>query len=54
MSSYKEIATRDSCFRPGSTLCPGCMESTAFQNIGRVTDNGVKTIFTISLSSTFA
>jgi pyruvate ferredoxin oxidoreductase beta subunit len=50
MSGYKEIARRDSCFRPGSTLCPGCMEATAFQNIGRVTDNGTKTIFTIGTS----
>ena len=50
MSGYKEIATRESCFRPGSTLCPGCMESIAFQNIGRVTDNGVKTVFTIGTS----
>ncbi len=50
MSSYKEIAVRESCFRPGSTLCPGCMESIALQNIGRVTDNGAKTIFTIGTS----
>lgn len=50
MSSYKEIVMRESCFRPGSTLCPGCMESMAFQNIGRVTDNGRKTIFTIGTS----
>lgn len=50
MSGYKEIAVRDSCFRAGSTLCPGCMESIAFQNVGRVTDNGVKTIFTIGTS----
>jgi len=50
VSGYKEIATRDSCFRPGSTLCPGCMEATAFQNVGRATDNGVKTIFTIGTS----
>jgi pyruvate/2-oxoacid:ferredoxin oxidoreductase beta subunit len=50
VSGYKEIATKDSCFRPGSTLCPGCMEATAFQNIGRATDNGVKTIFTIGTS----
>jgi len=50
MSGYKETATHDSCFRPGSTLCPGCMESVAFQNLGRVTDNGVKTIFTIGTS----
>jgi len=50
MSGYKEIATRESCFRPGSTLCPGCMEAVAFQNVGRVTDNGTKTIFTIGTS----
>jgi len=47
---YKETALGESCFRPGSTLCPGCMESIAFQNVGRVTDNGVKTIFTIGTS----
>ena len=50
MSGYKEIATRESCFRPGSTLCPGCMEAIAFQNVGRVSDNGVKTVFTIGTS----
>ena len=50
MSGYKEIALRDSCFRPGSTLCPGCMESIALQNVGRVSDNGAKTIFTIGTS----
>jgi len=49
-SGYKDLAQRESCFRPGSTLCPGCMESVAFQNIGRVTDNGVKTIFSIGTS----
>jgi pyruvate/2-oxoacid:ferredoxin oxidoreductase beta subunit len=50
MSGYKEIATRESCFHPGSSLCPGCMEAVAFQNVGRVADNGVKTIFTIGTS----
>jgi len=50
MSGYKEIATRESCFRPGSTLCPGCMEAVAFQNVGRVTDNGIKTVFSIGTS----
>lgn len=50
MSGYKEIARRESCFRPGSTLCPGCMEATALQNVGRVTDNGRKTVFTIGTS----
>ncbi len=50
MSGYKEIALRESSFRPGSTLCPGCMESIALQNVGRVTDNGTKTIFTIGTS----
>ena len=50
MSGYKEIALKDSCFRPGSSLCPGCMESIALNNIGRVTDNGVKTVFTLGTS----
>jgi pyruvate ferredoxin oxidoreductase beta subunit len=50
MSGFKEIATRESCFRPGSTLCPGCMEAIAFQNVGRVTDNGIKTVFSIGTS----
>jgi pyruvate ferredoxin oxidoreductase beta subunit len=50
MSGYKEIAQRESCFHPGSSLCPGCMEAVAFQNVGRVTDNGIKTIFTIGTS----
>ena len=50
MSGYKEIALRDSCFRPGSTLCPGCMEAIALQNVGRVSDNGHKTVFTLGTS----
>lgn len=50
MSGYKDTATHDSCFRPGSTLCPGCMEAIAFQNVGRASDNGLKTIFTIGTS----
>jgi len=50
MSGYKEIALRESCFRPGSTLCPGCMESIALQNVGRVSDNGTKTVFTLGTS----
>jgi len=50
VSSYKQTATHESCFRPGSTLCAGCMEAIAFQNVGRVTDNGVKTVFTIGTS----
>ena len=50
MSGYKEIALRESCFRPGSSLCPGCMESVALNNVGRVTANGVKTVFTIGTS----
>jgi len=50
VSSYKEIAARESSFRPGSTLCPGCMESIALQNVGRVSDNGTKTIFTLGTS----
>jgi len=50
MSGYKETALKESCFRPGSTLCPGCMESIALQNIGRVSDNGKKTVATIGTS----
>jgi pyruvate ferredoxin oxidoreductase beta subunit len=50
MSSYKEIAQRDSCFHPGSSLCPGCMEAVALNNMGRVTDNGIKTIVTLGTS----
>ena len=50
MSGFKEIALRESCFRPGSTLCPGCMESIALQNVGRVSDNGMKTVFTLGTS----
>jgi pyruvate ferredoxin oxidoreductase beta subunit len=50
VSGYKEIALRESCFRPGSTLCAGCMEAIAFQNVGRTTDNGIKTIFTLGTS----
>lgn len=50
MTGYKELAMRDSFFRPGSTLCPGCMESVALQNVGRASDNGKKTIFTIGTS----
>ena len=50
MSGYKEVAQRESCFRPGSTLCPGCMESIALQNVGHVSDNGSKTVFTLGTS----
>ena len=50
MSGYKEIAQRESCFHPGSSLCPGCMEAVALQNMGRVTDNGIKTILTLGTS----
>ncbi|MEK7331443.1 MAG: thiamine pyrophosphate-dependent enzyme [Candidatus Eisenbacteria bacterium] len=50
MSGYKGTALKESCFHPGSSLCPGCMEAIAFQNVGRVSDNGVKTIFTIGTS----
>jgi pyruvate ferredoxin oxidoreductase beta subunit len=50
VSGYKEIALRESSFRPGSTLCPGCMESIALQNVGRVSDNGTKTVFTLGTS----
>jgi pyruvate ferredoxin oxidoreductase beta subunit len=50
VSGYKETALQESFFRPGSTLCPGCMEAVALNNIGRVADNGVKTIVTIGTS----
>jgi len=50
VSGYKEIALRESCFRPGSSLCPGCMESIALQNAGRVSDNGIKTVFALGTS----
>ena len=47
MAKLIDILQRESCFQPGSTLCMGCMESIAFQNIGKLTDNGKKTIFTL-------
>ncbi len=50
MSGFKEIALAESFFRPGSSLCPGCMEAIALNNIGRVSDNGVKTIFALGTS----
>ena len=50
MSGYKETALKESFFRPGSSLCPGCMESIALNNLGRVSDNGVKTIFALGTS----
>ena len=50
MSGYKETALHESFFRPGSSLCPGCMESVALNNLGRVSDNGAKTIFSLGTS----
>ena len=50
MSGYKETALHESFFRPGSSLCPGCMEAVALNNLGRVSDNGVKTIFALGTS----
>ncbi|MBI2345412.1 MAG: hypothetical protein HYV03_00670 [Deltaproteobacteria bacterium] len=47
MAKLVDIVQRESCFQPGSALCPGCMEGMAFQNIGKLTDNGRKTIFTL-------
>ncbi|MBI2343696.1 MAG: hypothetical protein HYV02_05150 [Deltaproteobacteria bacterium] len=47
MAKLVDVLQRDSCFQPGSTLCAGCMESIAFQNIGKLTDNGRKTIFAL-------
>lgn len=45
MAKLSDVVQNDSCFQPGSTLCMGCMESISFQNIGKLTDNGKKTIF---------
>jgi len=50
VSTFKETALHESFFRPGSSLCPGCMEAIALNNIGRVSDNGVKTIFALGTS----
>jgi pyruvate ferredoxin oxidoreductase beta subunit len=44
---FKTIAMRESAFGEGHTLCPGCMEATTFQTIGRATDNGRKTVFAL-------
>ncbi len=43
----KTIAMQESAFGEGHTLCPGCMEAITFQTIGRATDNGRKTVFTL-------
>lgn len=47
MAKLGDIIQRESCFQPGSTLCLGCMEGIAFQNLGKVMDNGKKTIFAL-------
>ncbi|MDO8526618.1 MAG: thiamine pyrophosphate-dependent enzyme [Deltaproteobacteria bacterium] len=47
MATVNDILQRESCFQPGSTLCKGCMEGISFQNIGKLTDNGKKTIFSL-------
>src|SRR3989338_6041407 len=47
MAKLENLIQNESCFQPGSTLCLGCMESIAFQNIGKLTDNGKKTIFAL-------
>lgn len=44
MAKLTDVLQNESCFQPGSTLCMGCMESISFQNIGKLTDNGRKTI----------
>ncbi len=44
MAKLTDVLQNESCFQPGSTLCMGCMESISFQNIGKLTDNGKKTI----------
>lgn len=45
MAKLTDVVQHSSCFQPGSTLCMGCMESISFQNIGKLTDNGKKTIY---------
>lgn len=45
MAKLTDVVQNDSCFQPGSTLCMGCMESISFQNIGKLSDNGKKTIY---------
>lgn len=45
MAKLSDVLQQQSCFQPGSTLCMGCMESISFQNIGKLTDNGKKTIY---------
>jgi pyruvate ferredoxin oxidoreductase beta subunit len=47
LPTFKAIALRDDAFCEGHTLCPGCMESMTFNTIGRATDNGRKTVFTM-------
>jgi pyruvate ferredoxin oxidoreductase beta subunit len=47
LPTFKAIALREDGFREGHTLCPGCMEAMTFNTIGRATDNGRKTIFTM-------
>lgn len=45
MAKLTDYVQKMSCFQPGSALCMGCMESISFQNIGKLTDNGQKTIY---------
>jgi pyruvate ferredoxin oxidoreductase beta subunit len=47
LPTFKAVALRDDAFRAGHTLCPGCMEAITFNTIGRATDNGKKTVFTM-------
>lgn len=47
MAKFREVIQHESCFQPGSAVCRGCMEAITFQNVGKVTDNGRKTIFTL-------
>lgn len=45
MAKLVDVIQRQSCFQPGSALCMGCMEAVTFQNLGKLTDNARKTIF---------
>jgi pyruvate ferredoxin oxidoreductase beta subunit len=40
-------STQQNAFCPGHTLCPGCAQAMLLHALGRATDNGRKTIFTL-------
>jgi pyruvate/2-oxoacid:ferredoxin oxidoreductase beta subunit len=50
LPAFKELALRESALCEGHTLCPGCEEAVTFHSIGRMTDNGRKTVFVLGTS----